>query len=657
MKKIGVFVCHCGINISATVDIEVVKKRLEGYPGIAHIEDYKYMCSDPGQELVKQRITELGLDGVVVAACSPTLHENTFRLAVRSAGMNPYTVEMANIREQCSWVHKDRDIATGKAVAIIRTMVEKALGDESLEPIKVPLTRRALVIGGGAAGIQAALNIADSGYDVVLVEKSSSIGGRMAQLSETFPTLDCSQCILTPKMVQVAQNPRIDLRTYSEIEDVSGFVGNFKVKIRTKSRYVDWEKCNGCGLCIEKCPAKTLSEFEEGLGKRTAIYRPFPQAVPNRVVIDRNSCIFFATKKCGVCAKICPTQAIDYKMTDQIVEEEFGAIVVATGFGMYSLADMPEYGGGVIPDVIDGLQFERILSASGPTNGVVRRPSDGSIPKEVVFIKCAGSRDPENHWAYCSKICCMYTAKHAMLYKHRVHDGQAYVFYMDIRAGGKDYEEFTQRAMEEDHVLYLRGKVSRLYSEDGKVVVCGTDTLAGQNVEIRADLVVLATAMRPSPGIEELTRKLKICTSDTGFLTEAHPKLRPVESLTAGIYLAGCAQAPRDIPETVAQAAGAASMVTTLFASSELTHEPIIAGVDEDLCSGCAICIPVCPYGARTQNKEKKVAEVNEVLCEGCGACSAACPSGAAQQKNFTDPQILNMIKAILQPQSDTIHH
>jgi heterodisulfide reductase subunit A2 len=650
MKKIGVFVCHCGINIAATVDIDTVIKELKDYPGIAYIDEYKYMCSDPGQDMVKQKVLEHGLDGVVIAACSPTLHENTFRLAARSVGMNPYNAEMANIREQCSWVHKDKVIGTAKAITIIRAMVEKALQNESLEPIKVPITRRALVIGGGVAGIQAALNIADSGYKTVMVERSPSIGGRMAQLSETFPTLDCSQCILTPKMVQAAQNPNIELKTYSEIEEVSGFVGNFKVTIRNKARYVDWDKCNGCGLCIEKCPAKNLSEFEEGLGKRKAVYKPFPQAVPNRVVIDRNACIYFKTGKCGVCRKICPTQAIDYDMTDTFVEEEFGAIVVATGFDTYSLTEMPEYGSGSIPDVIDGMQFERLLSASGPTDGVVRRPSDGKIPKEVVFIKCAGSRDPENHWAYCSKICCMYTAKHAMLYKHRVHDGQAYVFYMDIRAGGKDYEEFTQRAMEEDNVLFLRGKVARLYSENGKVVVCGTDTLSGKNVEIRADLVVLATAMRPSSGINDLTKKLKICTSETGFLTEAHPKLRPVESLTAGVYLAGCAQAPRDIPETVAQAAGAASMVTTLFASEELTHEPIIAGVDEDVCSGCAICIPVCPYDARKQNVEKKVAEVNEVLCEGCGACSAACPSGAAQQKNFTDSQILSMIKAILQP-------
>jgi len=648
VKKIGVFICRCGINIASTVDVEKLKAIFEKYDKVAFVEEYKYMCSDPGQALVKDMIKKHQLDGIVVAACSPTLHEATFRKAAQSAGLNPYQCEIANIREQCSWVHKDKEVATHKAEIIIKSMIEKVLLNESLNPISVPVTKKALVIGGGIAGIQAALNIANSGYKVILVERSPSIGGRMAQLSETFPTLDCSQCILTPKMVEVSGNENIELMCYSEVVDVSGFVGNFEVKIAKKARYVDWDKCNGCGLCIEKCPKKVESEFDRYLGKRKAIYKSFPQAVPNRVVIDRENCIYLNTGKCGICEKVCPVSAIDYKQEQTIITEKVGAIVVATGYELYSLESLPEYGGGELPDVIDGLTFERLLSASGPTGGVVKRPSDGKVPRDVVFVQCAGSRDPANHNPYCSRICCMYTAKHAMLYKHRVHDGNAYIFYMDIRSGGKNYEEFVQRVMEEEKVVYLRGKVSKIYKDKDKLIVRGVDTLSMKTIELSADMVVLATAIRPVDEIETLAKLLKIQVDKNGFLTEAHPKLRPVEALSPGIYLAGCAQAPRDIPDTVAQASGAASMVTALFKGDELYHEPIIAGVDEDLCSGCAICISVCPYDARKLNAEKKIVEVNEVLCEGCGACSSACPSHAAQQKNFTDAQLKNMVKAIL---------
>ncbi len=648
MKKIGVFLCHCGINISATVDIEKAMEALKDYPGVAHIEDYKYMCSDPGQQLIKKKIKDLGLDGVVVCACSPTLHENTFRLTVKAAGMNEYKMEMANIREQCSWVHKDKTVATEKAIKIIKSVIEKARLDEALDPIEVDITRKAMVIGAGVAGIQTALNIANSGYEVILVEREPSIGGKMAQLSETFPTLDCSQCILTPKMVEVSNHPKIKLMTYSEVVDVSGFVGNFKVKVKRKATGLDWDVCNGCGLCTEKCPKKLPSEFDQGLGERKAIYRPFPQAVPNRVVIDFENCTYMQSGKCGICQKVCPVKAIDFDKEDKFVEEEVGAIICATGFETYSVKDIPEFGGGKLPDVVDGLTFERILSASGPTGGEVRRPSDGKVPKDIVFLECVCSRDPEHYLPYCSKVCCMYTVKHAMLYKHRVHDGQPYVFYMDMRTGGKGYEEFYQRAAEEDKVVFIRGKVSKLYQDDDKIVVCGVDTLSNETIEIRADMVVLATAIVPSKGIRELTKLLKIQIDQHGFLSEAHPKLRPVESLTAGVYLAGCAQSPRDIPDTVSQASGAASMVCTLFANEKLKHEPIIVGVNEDICSGCGICTVVCPYDARKTNLEKKLVEVNEVLCEGCGACAAACPSGAAQQNNYTDNQINAMIKAIL---------
>jgi len=649
MKRIGVFICHCGINIAKTVDVDALTEEIKKYPGVEHVENYKYMCSDPGQNLVINAIKEHKLDAVVVAACSPTLHENTFRNASERGGLNRYVCEMANIREHCSWVHDDKNIASKKASHIIKSIIEKVKYDEPLEPIQVSVTKRALVIGGGIAGIQAALDIANAGVETILVEKGPSIGGRMAQLSETFPTLDCSQCILTPKMVEVSQHKKIKLLSYSEIEEIAGSVGNFKVKIKRKAAYVDHAKCTGCGLCFEKCPIKVDSEFEENMGKRKAIYTPFPQAVPNKPVIDKEHCTFFLKPgKCRVCQIVCPVQAVDFEQQDMIIEEEIGAIVVATGFDLYEPERLKEYGYGTIPDVVTSLQFERLLSASGPTAGDVRRISDGKEPKRIVFIQCAGSRDKENHLEYCSKICCMYTAKHALLYKHRVHDGEPIIFYIDVRTAGKGYEEFYNRVTDEG-TTYIRGKVSKVYQDNGRIIVLGADTLSGKQVEVETDMVVLATGVVPTRNSEKLVRTLKIQCDANDFLTEAHPKLRPVESNTAGIYLAGAAQGPKDIPEVVAQASGAASKAIAILTQDEITFEPTIAGVDEDLCSGCSICVGVCPYNARELDREKMVIKVVEALCQGCGSCSSACPSGAAQQRNLIDKQIEEMVISALE--------
>ncbi len=1112
MDNIGVFVCHCGINIAATIDIKKVVEEIRHYPGVAHVEDYIYMCSEPGQNLIKERIREKGLKGVIVAACSPTLHEVTFRRTVASAGLNHYLFENANIREQCSWVHENRLWATQKAIRIIRSVVEKLKLNEALMPIRTPVTRRALVIGGGIAGIQVSLDIADAGYETILVEKEPSIGGHMAQLSETFPTLDCSQCILTPKMVDVGHHQKIKLYTYSEIEELSGYLGNFRVKIRKKATFVDWDKCTGCDECTESCPVNIKSEFEVGLTARKAIYRPFPQAIPNkfaiskfgippckdacpagvnvpgyinlvkkgkykealalereknpfpavcgrvcthpcetkckrgeidaplsiralkRFIADREavreplelpppregrvaivgsgpsglSCAYVLAKKgyrptvfealpitggmlrigipefrlpkeelkkdidyirswgveikpntpvkdpegllkngydavyiatgahierrlpvegedlegvyygveflkkvnmgekvavgakvaiigggnsavdaartalrlgaekvtiiyrrsrvempandeeieraekegvqieyltnpkriigkngkvakieclrmrlgapdasgrrtpipipgseftipidtiiptigqtpdtsflpkntrlklsergnrfvvdeatlqttvpgifaggdavlgpatvieaiaqgkraaisidrylsgmgleegrkeepkrvaepslielkgiipqereegivlevaesisgfdevelglteeqakreaerclncggcceCMECVSACEAEAIIHDQRDEILEEEVGAIVVATGYELYSVEKMAEYGRGEYKDVLNGLQFERLLSASGPTQGKIRRPSDGKIPKTVAFISCVGSRDPEHHLPYCSKICCMYTAKHALLYKHHVPDGEAIVFYLDTRTAGKDYEEFFTRVREEGKVAYIKGKPSRIIKEGDDLVVWSVNQLTGEKIQVKCDMVVLSTAIVPSGNALELAKKLKIHTNPHGFFSEAHPKLRPVESLVPGFYLAGCAQGQKDIPETVAQASGAASKVLDIFSQEELAHEPIVATVDEEICSGCEICISVCPYEAREikMRDGRRIAEVNEVLCEGCGACVAACPSGATEQRNFRDLQLSKMVEA-----------
>lgn len=665
MSRIGVFVCHCGENISRTVDVERVAREAQQIPGVAYACDYKYMCSDPGQSLLKKAVAEQRLDGVLVAACSPRMHEKTFRKAASSAGLNPYLCELANIREHCSWVHEDRDEATAKASDIVRLMVERVKKNKKLLPITVPVTKRALVIGGGIAGIQAALDIADSGREVVLVEREPSIGGHMAQLSETFPTLDCSQCIMTPKMVDVANHPQITLYTYAELESVDGYIGNFQATIRKKARSVDMGKCTGCGVCIAKCPQKKIpSSFDKKLGMRPAIYVPFPQAVPNTPVIDRENCTWFKSGKCGVCQKVCGPGAVDFTQEDQLVTEQVGAIVVATGFELYAIdkkpADSPiqgygEFGYGTIPDVIDGLTFERLASASGPTGGKILRPSDGREPRQVVFIQCVGSRAREKGISYCSKICCMYTAKHTMLYKHKVHDGQAYVFFMDARTPGKGYDEFWRRAMEEDEAVYVRGMVSRLYQRGDKIIVKGSDVLVGVQVEIEADLVVLATAVQAKTGADSLAQKLGISYDKYNFYSEAHAKLRPVECATAGIYLAGACQGPKDIPDTVSQASAAAAKVMTLFAKDQLEREPIVARVNEKNCAACFYCQKVCPYGA-VEEKEirdrqgkliRVVAYVNPGVCGGCGTCQATCPSKSVELDGYTDEQVMAMIETL----------
>ena len=659
MARIGVFICWCGSNIAATVDVKAVAEAARSFPGVAHSVEYKYMCSDPGQGMIKQAIQDKHLTGVVVAACSPRMHETTFRRLALASGLNPYLVEMANIREHCSWVHEDRRLATAKAIETVRMLVERVKRNVPLEEIRVPVKRRALVVGGGVAGIQAALDIVNAGIDVVLVERSPSIGGHMAQLDETFPTLDCSQCILTPKMVDLAQNRRAKIYTYAEVENVKGFVGNFKVTIRQKAKTVDPSKCTGCGLCVEKCPTSLASEFDCGLAKRTAIYVPFPQAVPNKPVIDRSTCLWFTKGRCKVCEKVCPAGAVDFADKDRLVEEEVGAIVVATGYDLIDRGLYGEYGYGKIPDVIDGLQFERMLSASGPTGGRLVKPSTGETPKTVVFIQCVGSRDDSKGLPYCSRICCMYTAKHAMLFKHKVKDGRAYIFYIDIRAGGKGYEEFVKRAVDEDRVVYLRGRVSRIYEKNGSVIVKGADTLSGQQVEIKADLVVLATGITASQGAKDLAQKLRVGFDQYGFLTEAHPKLRPVETNTPGIFLAGACQAPKDIPDTVSQAGAAASKVLGLLSASELVREPLVAEVDEAVCIGCFACESTCPYGAveHTTRKdaetgaEVEVAKVNPGVCEGCGACIPVCRPKAMDLEGFSEEQIYREINAL----SDTI--
>jgi heterodisulfide reductase subunit A len=669
MARIGVFVCHCGSNIAATVDVNKVADTVGHMPDVVYATNYMFMCSEPGQKLIQDAIREHDLDRVVVAACSPTMHFKTFSGAVQRAGLNGYMLEMANIREQCSWVHPDKAVGTEKATDIVMMAAAKTRWSEPLFPREIGVTRRALVIGGGIAGIQAALDIANAGVEVVLVERSPSIGGRMAQLDKTFPTLDCSSCILTPRMTEVVQHPNITLHTWSEVQAVRGFVGNFEVDILHKPRYVDASLCTGCGECLTRCPWKKFSaEFDEGMGRRAAIYRPFPQAVPNVPVIDAEQCQALQSlrenperdkPRCGACLKFCPRKAVDFRQQPTVGTEKFGAIVLANGFSLFDPAIYGEYGYGRYPDVITSIQMERLMNAAGPTGGEIRRPSDGHHPRSVVFLACVGSRDQRVGRPYCSKICCMYTAKHAIMLKEHDPHVQSYVFYIDVRAGGKGYEEFIRRAQEEYGTCYLRGRVSKVYPEGDHLVVMGEDTLLGKPVRVEADLVVLATGVEPQPDADAMARILGISYDGYGFINESHPKLNPVESNTAGIFLAGCTIGPKDIPESVAQASAAAAKSLGLLSQPTLLGEAMTSWVNQARCVGCFSCEAVCPYRAVervTLRDGRQAAQINEGLCKGCGLCASVCPGKVITLRGFSDQALLEQMNVLLLEPGERIY-
>lgn len=659
MQRIGVFVCWCGSNIAATVDVARVVETIRREPGVVYAADYQYMCSEAGQAIIRGAIAEHKLTGIVVCSCSPRMHEATFRKTAQRAGLNPFMVEIANIREQCSWIHKDKEEATEKAIVLARAAVAKVSLNAPLISGESSVTKRALVIGGGIAGIQSALDIAEAGYEVDIVEKEPTIGGKMSKLDKTFPTLDCSACILTPKMVDAAANEKITLYTYSEIEQVKGFVGNFKVKIRRKARYVKEDVCTGCGQCMQKCPSKKgLNEFNLGLNKRTAIYIPFAQAIPNVAVIDPTQCIKLKSGKCGLCSTVCAAKAIDYEQQDEFIEREYGAIVMATGFNPIKLDKFDEYSYSSCPDVITSLELERIMNAAGPTGGKLVKMSNGEHPHDITFIQCVGSRDTSGRGkCYCSKICCMYTAKHAMLIRDKYPDVNVHVFYIDVRTPGKNFDEFYRRAVEEYDVDYIKGQVGKVYPEDDHLVVQGVDLLANEQIIHKTDMVVLAAAIEPDPTARKIASMLTASIDTNDFITEAHPKLRPVESPTAGIFLSGVCQGPKDIPETVAQAGAAAVKVVGLLSKDKLVTNPCVAGSNDLLCNGCSQCEKVCPYGAISYidklvndhgiKQTRRIASVNEALCQGCGACTVTCPSGAMDLKGFTNKQIMAEVDAI----------
>ncbi len=654
-ERIGVYVCHCGSNIAGVVDVAQVSEwagKNLAENGVVVSRDYKFMCSSLGQELIQKDIKEQKLTRVVVAACSPHLHEKTFRNACKGADLNPYLCELVSIREQDSWVHTDKVAATEKAKAIISGGVMRVAHNEALEPLKVPIHPTTLVVGGGIAGIQAALEIADAGFHVYLVEREPSIGGHMAQFDKTFPTLDCSACILTPKMVDAGNHPNITLLTWSEVTKVDGYVGNFAVSIKQKARYINIKDCTGCGICQEKCPKKVVDNvFEAGLGYRKAVYTPFPQAVPRYPVIDAPNCTYFQKGTCKACEKFCPTGAIDFEQKDEIITVEVGNIILATGWDLFDARKVSNYGYGRLANVFSSMEFERLSNASGPTGGSIVMRDGKTVPQSVGIVHCVGSRD-KNYNNYCSSICCMQSLKFA----HLVHEktgATVYNFYIDMRTPGKGYDEFYQRLIEEGTLL-VRGKVAEVTNvaytpeEKGKLIIQVEDTLIGKQRRIPVDMVILSAGLEPRHDAKAVAKLFGISCSADGFYIERHPKLDPVATMTEGVYIAGCVQGPKDIPASVAQGAAASARVLGKIQQKEIALEPVRATINADQCSGCRICNNLCPFNAILFHEDTMVSEVNPALCQGCGTCIAACPAGAISGTGFSNEQILSQIEGLL---------
>jgi heterodisulfide reductase subunit A len=659
--RIGVFICHCGTNIAGSIDIETVQNYSKTLPNVAFVDNYQYMCSTPGQKKIEEAIKEHNLTGVVVAACSPRLHEPTFRTATKEGGLNPFRFEMANIREQNSWVHMhDREGATSKAKDAVRIAVAKASLLQDLIPKKVPVEKAAMVVGAGVAGMQAALDLANAGIKTYLIEKSPTIGGRMSQLDKTFPTLDCSQCILTPKMVDVGRAPNIELMTCAEVDAVEGYIGNFDITVRRKARGVltpaEAEAkglvgggCNGCGDCEAVCPVIKPNPFEMNMKPRKAIYIYHPQVVPLIYTVDWDSCI-----KCGLCVTACgDKKAIDLEMQDELVNLKVGTAILATGFELFPIEKKDEWGYKKFENVVTSLEFERLICASGPTGGHLVRPSDGTTPKKVAFLLCAGSRDNTGVGKpYCSRFCCMYSIKHAHQIIEKIPGVQPYLFYMDIRSFGKMYEEFYYRIQDEG-AKFIRGRVSNVLEDPvtKNLYVMADDTLLDRPMKLEVDMVVLATAVQPTSGVDTVRKMFGVSCSQDGWMLEAHPKLNPCGTTTAGVYLAGVCQGPKDIPDTVAQAEGAASAASIPIHMGEVELEPYFAQCIEEKCAGCGMCVNLCPYSALSLvDKEGggKVMKVTEAKCKGCGTCGGFCPGGAIWMQHFATPQIVAQIDAFL---------
>jgi heterodisulfide reductase subunit A len=639
--KIGVFVCECGGNIGEVVDVKAVVDAVKTWEGVAVAKYHKYLCSKPAQEMILDAVKKENLDRVVVASCTPRMHLATFQSVLERAGLNPFMLEFVNIREQDSWIlgpHPSPE-ATKKAISLIRGGYERSRELEPLQLISEKGSREILIIGGGISGITSALELGYLGYKVDLVERKSSIGGNMAKLTKVFPTLDCAQCILTPRMAEVGRNTNVNLYTYAEVQEVSGRPGNYDVKIRMKPRGVDVQKCRSCGVCAKVCPITVSDEFNEGWAQRKAAYIEFPQAVPSAYTID-----FTACTKCGKCEQLCPAKAVSLADQGSTVDLHVGGIIVATGYQLYDAKKLENYGYGTYKDVITMMDLERFVSATGPTGGYIKK-ADGTDVKRMAIVLCAGSRD-KNYISYCSRICCMYSLKQAFVLKKML-GIDVTIYYTDIRATGRGYEDLYWRDQEAG-VTFIRGKVAEVYKngKNGKLVAVAEDTITSEVTEDEFDMIALATPMVPPSGLKELADKMKVSIGEDGFITEKHPKLDPVDSLVTGIFACGCALSPKDVRDTVSDGLAASAKAALFLKSDYVTTSPEKAYVISDLCNGCNACVPICPTNAISMQGGK--AKIDPFLCTGCGACIPVCPQEAIDFKNATTKQITASLRGVL---------
>ena len=648
MSGVGVFICHCGKNIAGSVNVAELTRRARELPGVDHAEDYPYMCSDPGQDRVLQAARVLRLNALVLATCSPSLHLMTFQELARQSGINPYRVEVANIREACAWPHREQPAqATEKAWDIIVAAVRKMRGNQPLKQQSVPLRRRVLVLGGGIAGLSAALGVARAGYEVTLAERSPYLGGHLLHIGSTAPSGIPGRDFVEPLSEELLSFPHVRVLTLATIDSLEGTVGNFRVRLKVKPRGVDSNRCSQCGKCHEACKAQMKAEMGIGFQGGEALVLPSPGARPQVPAILEERCLRSHGGLCASCLEVCPERAILLNSGTIWVEEEVGAVIVATGYELLPLADLPELGGGD-PDVVDPLTFEKMLAPEGLPGAKILRPSDGRTARRGVFVQCAGSRDPERHFAHCSRVCCSVSVRQALRFRERMPDGEAWILAMDLRTPGRQEETFFQQAGEEGRIVTVRGRPSSVERWGDRLRVRSTDMLEASPLEVEADLVVLSSAVTGDRGSPELSQKLRVSIDEAGFFTEAHVKLRPAETLTQGIFLAGMAQAPRNIPESAASGQAAAGKVLELFSKPYLVREPTIAQIDPLTCTGCGLCVETCVYGAIDLPGGRGPARVQEMLCEACGACQAVCPSGAASHRNQSTRQIMEMIQAHL---------
>lgn len=653
MERIGVYICECGPNIKEVLDIDEVVRFSQTLSNVVLARSFGLLCSEDGKALIAAEIKEHGLTRLVIAACSPKEHEITFQNVLKDAGLNPFLLQIANIREQCAWITKDNADATAKAKAIVNAAVKRVVFHEQLEVMQIECRPDVLVVGAGIAGISAALTLAQKDRNVYVVEKAPCIGGKTARYEDLYPSLECAACVLDPLLDQALHHEGIEFLTFSEVQEVLGYYGNFTIKVTKKARFVNPDTCLGCELCFDVCPVSVKNEFNESLNDRKAVYIPYAGALPNIAVIDKTDCLYFKNKACDACQKACPFGCINYEDTDRMVELNVGAIVVATGFDLFDPAKAPQYGYGRVENVYTSLEFERLLSSTGPTGGKILL-KDGSLPEKILFVHCVGSRSGKFN-EHCSGICCLYSLKFAYQVRQKLPGTSISMLYSDLCLAGKSGQSFCNRVSQKSDVKFHRMKkpdAVEINGKNKKIFIRYTD-ISKASLTLEADMVVLAAAIEGTEDVRDLADMFDIPVGAQGFFVEEHPMLASVSTIKEGVFVAGCAQGPMDIQNAAAQGqAAAGKILQRLVPGEKLELEAVTARVDRDLCSGCKVCMKLCVYQAISCDDSAQQVSVNEILCKGCGLCAVSCPSGAIKSKHFTDAQISAEIKGLMQTDS-----